>query len=103
MTLVFVQLRFEALEQCERVGCCTGKSRQHLAMMQLSNLARRALDDNVAQSDLPVATDRNLNALRRHTAHAEDGRSVKCFHENRCRNGDLKDINPAPMRRSCRW
>ena len=56
------QLGFKALEQREGVGRGAGKAGQHLAMVQLAHLARRALDDDVAQRDLAVAANGDLHA-----------------------------------------
>ena len=75
--LVLFQLGLKALKQREGVGCGPGKTRQHLAMVQLAHLACGAFDHDVAQRDLTVAADGDLNALRRLAAHTNDGGSVK--------------------------
>jgi hypothetical protein len=63
MPLVLLQLGLEALKQCECVGCGTGETRQHLAVVELAHLARRALDHDVAQGDLPIAADGHIECL----------------------------------------
>ena len=82
VALVLLQLRLEALEQREGVGGGAGEARQHLVVVELAHLARRALDDDVAQRHLAVAADRHLPAALGVLApHADDGRAVKLFHE----------------------
>jgi hypothetical protein len=76
VALVLFQLGFEAVEQGEGVGGAAGEAAQHLALVQLAHLARRALHDDVAQRDLAVAAERDLVAA----PHADDGRAVKLFH-----------------------
>jgi hypothetical protein len=80
MALVFLQLGLEALEQCECVGRGAGETRQHLAVVELAHLARSALDNDIAEGDLPVAADGDLSSVRRLAPHADDGGSVKLFH-----------------------
>ena len=53
---------------------------QHLAMVQLAHLAGRPFDDDVAEGDLAITANGDLNALRRIAAHADDGRTVKLLH-----------------------
>ena len=77
VALVFFQLGLEPLEQREGIGRGPGKARQHLAVVELAHLARRALDHNVAQRHLPVAADGDLDAGRRLATHAEDGGAVE--------------------------
>ena len=52
---VLLQLRFEALEQRERVGGAAGESRDDRAVVQAAHLARIAFHDGVAERDLSVA------------------------------------------------
>ena len=52
MALVLFQLGFKPLKQREGVRRRTGKTRQHLAMVELADLARRPFDNDVAKSDL---------------------------------------------------
>ena len=74
------QLGFKALKQRESVCGCARKTRQHLAVVELAHLARRALDDDVTQCDLTITTDSDLYALGSLAAHANDGGAVKLFH-----------------------
>src|SRR5690606_9039199 len=62
------------------VGRGAGKAREHAVVVKLAHLARRALDDDVAQRDLPVAADGDLNAGGRLAPHANNGGAVKRFH-----------------------
>ena len=80
MALMFFELGFEALEQRKGIGGGAGKAGQHPTVVQLAHLARRALDDDVAQGDLTVTANGHLPALRGLTPHADDGGAVKCFH-----------------------
>src|SRR5882724_1886462 len=59
MALMLLELRFEALEQREGVGCRAGESRQHIVMIDPAHLARGRLDDNVAERHLAVAAERH--------------------------------------------
>jgi hypothetical protein len=77
---VLFQLGLKAFEQGEGVGRGTGKAGQHLAVVELTHLARRALDNDIAQRDLAVAANGDLVAVRRLAPHADDGGSVKLFH-----------------------
>ena len=82
MALVLLQLRLEPLEQREGVGGGAGKSGNDLVVVELAHLARRALDDDVAQRHLAVAAYRHLPAALGVLApHADDGRAVKLFHD----------------------
>ena len=81
MPLVFLQLGLKALEQGECIGSGAGKTGQHFAVVELAHLARRALDHDVAERYLAVAADGDLRAVRRVTPHADDGGTVKLFHE----------------------
>ncbi len=84
VALVLFQLGFEALEEGEGVGRGAREAREHLAVVQLAHLARRALHDDVAERDLPVAADGDLDgAVRGLAADAEDGGAVKLFHSVR--------------------
>src|SRR5690606_29235360 len=76
VALVFFELGLEALLQGERVGGGTGKTGQHLLMVQAADFARRALENDVAQSNLPIAAYGDLVAA----PNADDGCSVKLFH-----------------------
>ncbi|MCY1382765.1 hypothetical protein D9M69_708200 [compost metagenome] len=77
MALVLLQLGFETLEQREGICRCAGKTGQHLVVVQLAHLACRALDNDVAQRDLPVPTDGDLHTRGCLAAHTDDGGSVK--------------------------
>jgi hypothetical protein len=66
VALVLFQLAFEAVEQGEGVGGAAGEAAQHLALVQLAHLARRALHDDIAQRDLAVAAERDLLPRRTH-------------------------------------
>src|SRR5690606_5633827 len=76
VALVFFELGLEALLQGERVGGGAGKAGQHLVMVQPADFARCALEDDVAEGDLPIAAYGDLVAA----PNADDGGSVKLFH-----------------------
>ena len=59
LTLVFLELGFEALEQRERVGRRSGEAREHAVVVQAAHLARRGLDHDVAERHLAVAAERS--------------------------------------------
>ena len=59
MALVLLELRLEALEQREGIRRRAGEARQHLVVVQPAHLARRRLDDDVAERDLAVAAQRD--------------------------------------------
>ena len=65
MALVLFELGLEALEQRERVGGRSGEAREHAVVVQAAHLARRRLDDDVAERDLAVAAE--LTAPSRRT------------------------------------
>ena len=46
-------------------------------MVDFAHLARRALDDDVAQCDLAVTADGDLHTVGRFATHTDDGGSVK--------------------------
>src|ERR1035437_4204037 len=77
---MFLQLGFKTLKQGESIGRGTGKTSQHLAMVELAYFARRAFDNDVAQGHLAIAANGHLHALGGLAAHADDGRAVKLFH-----------------------
>ena len=77
---MLLELGLEALEQRERVGSGTGKTGQHLIVIELANLACRRFDDDVAERDLAIAADRHQAAA----THADDGGAVKVFHAAVC-------------------
>ena len=59
LALVLLELRLEALEQRERVGGRPGKAGEHAIVVEPAHLARRGLDDDVAERHLPVAAERS--------------------------------------------
>ena len=77
--LVLLELGLEALEQRERIGRGAGESREHAFVIQPSHLARRRLDDDVAERDLPVAAQGD----RAVASNGQNGCSVKLFHDAR--------------------
>ena len=77
MALVLFQLGFETFEQGECIGRRTGEACKHLAMVELTHLARGTLDDDVAQGHLAIATDGDLHAVRCLAAYAENGGAMK--------------------------
>ena len=78
VALVLLELGLEALEEREGVRGGAGEAGQHLVVVELAHLARRALDDDVAQGDLAVAADGHLPAAVGALApHADDGRAVE--------------------------
>jgi hypothetical protein len=76
VALVLFELGLEALEQRERIGGGAGKAREHLVAVQLAHLARRRLDDDRAERDLPVTAQCDDVAA----PHAQDRRAVIVFH-----------------------
>ena len=68
-----VELAFEALEQREGVGRAAGEAAEHLAIVERPHLARVALHDGVAESDLSVAADGDGAVA----PHGQDGRAVR--------------------------
>ena len=81
VALMLFELGLETLNQREGIGRGACEAGEHLVVMELAHLARRALDDEVAQGDLTVAADRDLPVTVRHApAHADDGGSVKLIH-----------------------
>src|SRR5882724_7061245 len=76
MALMLLELRFEALEQREGVGCRAGESRQHVVVIDPAHLARGRLDDNVAERHLAVAAERHGAVA----AHRKYRGAVKDFH-----------------------
>ena len=70
------ELGLEALLQREGVGGGAGEAGQDLVVVQAADLARRALDDDVAQGDLAIAAQCDAVAA----THAHDGGGVKLFH-----------------------
>ena len=73
---MLVELRFEALEQRERVGGRTGKSREHAVAVEAAHLARGRLDDDAAERHLAVAAERDGAVA----ANGKNRGSVKGFH-----------------------
>ena len=59
VALVLLELGLEALEEREGVGGRAGEAGEHLVVMQSAHLARRRLDDDVAERDLAVAAERD--------------------------------------------
>jgi hypothetical protein len=57
-------------------------------VIELAHLARRALDDDIAQCDLTITADGDLHALGSLAAHAQNGGAVKLFHLG---DGDRQD------------
>src|SRR5215471_18051930 len=76
LTLVFLELRLEALEERERVGGRAGEPRQHAVVVDAPHLARGGFDDNVAERDLPVTTE----CYARAAPNREDRCPVEGFH-----------------------
>ena len=72
VALVLLELGLEALEQREGIGRRAGEAGQHLVVVEPAHLARRRLDDDVAERDLAVAAERDDVAA----AHADDRRAV---------------------------
>ena len=77
VALVLFQLGLKALKQREGIGRGARKPCQHLAVVQLAHLPCRALDDDIAQRDLAIATNGDLHALRRLAAHAQNRGAMK--------------------------
>ena len=80
MPLVLFKLGFKALKQREGIGGGAGEASQHLAVIELAHLARRTLDHNVPQGDLPVSANGHCRTCNRLAPHADDRRTVKLFH-----------------------
>ncbi|MOA09820.1 hypothetical protein D3C78_1296740 [compost metagenome] len=80
VALVLFQLGLEALEQREGIGRGPGKAGQHGAVIEAAHLARSPLDHDVAQGDLAVAANGDLDTVCRLAADADDGGAVILFH-----------------------
>ena len=80
MALVFFQLGLEAFVQGKGIGGGASEAGQHLVVVQLAHLARRALDHNVAQRHLPVAANGHLHPVGRLAPDTKNGGAVKLFH-----------------------
>ena len=76
ISLVFVELRLEALEQRERIRRPPGEARENLVVVQAPDLACARLHNDVAQRYLAVAAQRNFAVA----ARGQDRRSVELFH-----------------------
>ncbi len=76
MALMFFQLGFETLEQREGIGSGAGKPCQHLVLVESADFACGGFDDDAAQRDLPVATQRDLVAA----ANGKNGGAVILIH-----------------------
>ena len=59
MALMFGELRFEALEQGERIGGAAGKASEYFVLIEPAHLARTRFEHNVAKSNLTVAAKRH--------------------------------------------
>ena len=59
LTLMFVELRFEALEQRECVGGRAGETCEHSIAVKPAHLAGCCLDDDVAKRHLAIAAERD--------------------------------------------
>lgn len=55
IAVVLLQLRFEAAEEGERVGCGAGKSGHNFVVVQATDLLGGMLDHRFAEGDLAVA------------------------------------------------
>jgi hypothetical protein len=73
VALMLFELGLESLEQRERVGSRPGKTGQYLLVIKPAHLARRRLDDDIAQRDLAIAAERD----RALAADRQDGGAVK--------------------------
>ena len=71
ITLVFVELGVEPLEQRECIGRRAGKPRQNAIVIKPTYFFRALLDHDIAECDLAVATHRDLGAATR-------GNNVSC-------------------------
>ena len=87
LAAVLFKLAFEPFEQGEGVSGAAGETGQDFFVVEPAHLARRALDDDIAQGHLAVAAYGHLPALRHLAAHADDGGSVKLFHTEESREG----------------
>src|SRR5258705_10631990 len=55
VALVLVELRLEALEEREGIGGAAGEAGEDAILVEAAHLIRPALDDDLAEGDLPVA------------------------------------------------
>jgi hypothetical protein len=60
---ILLELGFQALEQGEGVGGRAGKAADHRALGEPAHLLGVALDDRLAERDLPVAADHDVACL----------------------------------------
>lgn len=70
------ELGLKAFLQSEGIGCGAGKACENLLVIEAADLAGGRLDDDIAQSNLPISAERDLIAA----SDADDGGSVKLFH-----------------------
>ena len=77
---ILLELGLQPLEQGEGVGGRAGEAADHLALGEAAHLRGIALDDGLAEADLPVAADHDPAALADHQdrggVHAGGGSSV---------------------------
>src|SRR3954471_17015007 len=96
VALVLVELRFEALEQRERVRGAAGEPGEEAVLGEAAHLLCAALDDDVAERHLPVAAERDLAVA----AHGKNGGAMEFLHGmERLFGADFEDIKATPVRR----
>ena len=74
---MFLQLGFKALKQGKRVSRPAGESGEYAFVVYATYLARRGLDDDVAQCHLTIAAQRDLRAA----PDRQDGGAVILLHK----------------------
>src|SRR5581483_9310434 len=107
VALVLLELGLEALEERERVRGAAREPGEDAVVVQPAHLARARLDDDVAESHLAVAAERDLAVA----PDAEDGGAVELLHEVAGWGGreaeprasvrdETRDFKPARLRHS---
>ena len=80
VALMFFELGFETFLQGEGVCGSAGEASQYPVVIEAPDLARRALDDDVAERDLAVTAQSDFLPA----PDADDRGGVKLFHGNPC-------------------
>src|SRR5207249_10785444 len=74
--LMFFQLGFEPLEECEGIGGGACEPGEDASVIEAPDLARTLFDDDVGEGHLSVTAHCNACTAPRRV----DGRTVKCVH-----------------------
>src|SRR5205085_7414211 len=97
--LVVAQLRLEPLQQAEGVGRGAGEPGEHLAVVELADLLRVVLHDDVAERDLAVAADGGPGG----SSHGENGCGAEAGHGKIPGGPANSQVRPATRTTGRRW